>query len=226
MRRVAKWIIGGIVGLAVLVVVGTYVFIHFIEGDAPAALDLRTESSSAASSGPAPEVPGTWKATGESLVGYRVKEVLFGQDAIAVGRTSDVTGTVKIDGTTVSAADFSVDLTTVSSDKSQRDSQFQGRIMETSQFPTATFTLTEPIDLGTVPSPGKVVTYDATGDLTLHGVTKTVSFQLSAKREGSTLKISGSIPVTFADYDVANPSFGPVTTEDHGTMEFLLVLEK
>ncbi len=34
-------------------------------------------------------------------VGYRVKEVLFGQDNEAVGRTGEVTGTIKVTGTTI-----------------------------------------------------------------------------------------------------------------------------
>ncbi len=44
--------------------------------------------------------------------------------------------------------------------------------METSVYPTATFTLTEPIDLGTLPDANADVTATATGELTLHGVTK------------------------------------------------------
>ena len=38
-------------------------------------------------------------------------------------------------------------------------------------------------------------------------------------------EVSGSVPVTFADWNIPNPSFGGVvTTEDHGVMEFLLNL--
>ena len=54
-----------------------------------------------------------------------------------------------------------------------RDSQFQGRIMDTADFPTATFVLTNPIELAPVPKNGVVKTYSATGKLTLHGTTKT-----------------------------------------------------
>ena len=54
---------------------------------------------------------------------------------------------IVLDGTMVTSADFSVDMTTVESDEDQRDNQFRGRIMQTNRFPTATFTLTAPIDL-------------------------------------------------------------------------------
>uniref|UniRef100_UPI002AD4CF05 YceI family protein n=1 Tax=Frankia sp. Cr1 TaxID=3073931 RepID=UPI002AD4CF05 len=111
-------------------------------------------------------------------------------------------------------------------DQSQRDGQFRGRIMETSRYPTATFTLTKPIDLGSVPATGVTKTYQATGDLTLHGVTKSVSISLETQRSGAQIKIGGQIPIVFADYNVSNPSFPGVTTEDNGIMEVLLVLTK
>ena len=45
-----------------------------------------------------------------------------------------------LDGAIVTDASFTVDMTTVTSDESRRDAQFDGRIMETSVYPTATFT--------------------------------------------------------------------------------------
>ena len=172
---------------------------------------------------PSTGIAGTYAASSGSTVGYRVKEVLFGQSTEGVGRTSDVTGSLTIVGSTVSAVSLTADMTTVTSDKSQRDGQFQGRIMETSTFPTATFKLTTPIALGSVPADGVIISTRATGDLTLHGVTKRVTFTLKAVRAGSSIKVNGSIPVVFADYDIDNPSGGPATTEDNGTIEFLVV---
>ena len=84
-------------------------------------------------------------------MGYRAEEILFGQSAEGAGRTEDLTGTMTIGGTTVESAEFTADLTTLKSDSENRDGQVQDRILETSQFPEATFALTEPIDLATVP---------------------------------------------------------------------------
>ena len=171
--------------------------------------------------------PGAWSvAPNSSTVGYRVKEVLFGQDNTAVGRTNAVTGTVTISGTTVTKTSFTADMTQVSSDRSHRDNQFQGRIMDTSQYPTATFSLTSPISIAPVPANKIVKSYPATGNLTMHGTTKSVTFTLQAQRNGAQLDLNGSIPVTFSDWNIPNPSFGPVTTENHGQMEFLIVLNK
>lgn len=98
--------------------------------------------------------------------------------------------------------------------------------METAGYPTATFELAEPITLASLPADGGTVTASATGALTLHGTTRQVTVDVTVQRSGDTVQASGSIPVTFADYDIASPSFGPVTTEDSGEIEFLLALTR
>ena len=166
-----------------------------------------------------------WLATDSSQVGYRVQEVLFGVDTTAVGRTNQVQGTLTVDGTQVTGVDFTVDEASIKSDESRRDSQFRGRVMSADQFPTATFTLTQPIELGAAPSDGAAVSTKATGDLTLRGVTNSVTFDVTAKQENGLIGVQGSIPVVFADYQIANPSNGGVQTEDHGEVEFVLVFQ-
>ncbi|WP_237702967.1 MULTISPECIES: YceI family protein [Protofrankia] len=143
-----------------------------------------------------------------------------------VGRTSSVTGKLVVDGTTVPSADFSVDVATITSDQSQRDNQFRGRIMETSQFPTASFRLTRPIDLGSVPAEGERKTYQATGELTVHGVTRTVTVPLDTQLTGGQIRVSGQIPVTFSDYDIDSPNVGGIRVEDNGIIEVLLNFAK
>jgi polyisoprenoid-binding protein YceI len=71
-----------------------------------------------------------------------------------------------------------------------------------------------------------VVTPKATGKLTLHGTTKTITFTLSAERTGNNVKVNGSIPITFSDYNIDNPSGGPASVGNTGTLEFLLLLAK
>jgi polyisoprenoid-binding protein YceI len=166
-----------------------------------------------------------WVATDSSQVGYRVEEVLFGVNTTAVGRTNQVDGTLTIDGTQVTGVDFSVDVASIKSDESRRDSQFRGRVMSADQFPTATFSLTQPIELGAAPTDGAEVNTQATGDLTLRGVTKSVTFDVTAKQDNGLIGVQGSIPVVFSDYSIANPSNGGVTTEDHGLVEFILVFQ-
>jgi polyisoprenoid-binding protein YceI len=237
-RHWLRWLIGAIAAAAVLAAAGPFIYIHFFNS-APAALSLSPSSSGVASSSSSASstaaantsstgsVAGTWTVGSGSVVGYRVNEVLLGQNATAVGRTTSVTGHLTIAGGTATAASFSVPMATVHSDKSQRDAQFDGRIMDVSQYPTGTFTLTSPIDLAPLPSAGAVKSYTAHGKLTLHGTTRAVTFTLTAERVGSQIKVAGDIPVLFSDYNIQNPSFaGFVTTQDHGQLEFLLVFSK
>jgi polyisoprenoid-binding protein YceI len=222
----------------VLAVAGPFIYVHFINR-APAALSLPpassapgtapgtalgTASASTAASGP---VAGTWTVGSGSVVGYRVNEVLLGQNGTAVGRTTSVTGHMTIAGTTVTAGAFSVPMASVHSNESERDNNFDGRIMEVATYPTATFRLTSPIDLAPLPAGGVINKYTAHGNLTLHGTTRAVTFTLSAERKGSQIEVSGAIPVVFANYNIENPSFaGLVTTQNHGLLEFLLVFNK
>ena len=229
-RHWLRWLIGSVVVLVVLAVAGPFVYIHFFNGSAPAALSLSSPAASATSGGDSAAtttttpVAGTWTVGSGSTVGYRVNEVLLGQSTTAVGRSHSVTGHIAIQGTTVSAATFSVPMATVVSDKSQRNAQFDGRIMDVSSYPTGTFTLTKPIALGTMPAVGMIKSYSATGNLTLHGHTRSVTFTLNAERTATTIEIQGSIPVLFSDWGISNPSIaGFVTTQDHGLLEFLLV---
>jgi polyisoprenoid-binding protein YceI len=222
--RLRWWLLGGLVALVILVAGGTWLYIHVIEGPAPAPLSLKSGASSGpASAGTAAAVAGTWHVSAGSVVGYRVNEVLAGQNNVAVGRTSHVTGSLNIRRSTVTAASFSVPMDTIKSDESERDVQFNGRIMETSTYPTGTLTLTTPIALGSLPAAGVIRTYHATGDLTLHGHSRKVTFPLAAERTAAGIEVSGSIPILFADWDIGNPSFaGFVTTQNHGLLEFLI----
>jgi polyisoprenoid-binding protein YceI len=251
-KKLALWIGGAVVALVILVVGGTWVYINLIKDDAPAELsfegrDAATTTPAAAATTVAPGVDtsaagtatiatapvaagegidGSWAATNESQLGYRVKEVLFGQSTEGVGRTNAITGTLSVAGTTVASGDFTVDMTTLSSDSGNRDNQVQGRIMDTSTYPTSTFVLTQPIELGTTPAEGETVTASATGDLTLRGTTQTVTFDVQARLNAGNIEVDGSIPIVFADWGIPNPSFGPASTEDNGLLEFLLVFSK
>jgi polyisoprenoid-binding protein YceI len=224
------WLLTGVLVLAVGVVGGPFVYIHFIEKKAPAPLSLSGPSASAtetaSNTNAATGVNGTWTVTSGSTVGYRVQEVLFGQSNTAAGRTSAVTGSITVNGKTVSAASFSVDMTTVTSDQQRRDNQFNGRIMDTSSYPTAAFKLSSPIVLASIPGIGVQASTQATGVLTMHGTSRTVTFTITGQRTASGIQITGQIPITFADWNIPNPSFGPVTTEDHGILEFLLVFKR
>lgn len=159
-----------------------------------------------------------------SFVGYRVQEELASIGAQeAVGRTPDVTGSLTIAGTTISAVDITADLTTLQSDDDRRDGQLRRQGIETGSFPTSTFQLTTPIELDALPEEGETISVTATGELTLHGVTKAVEVPLQARLSGGVISVTGSIPIAFVDYEIERPtSMLVLSIADEGTMEFQL----
>jgi len=168
---------------------------------------------------------GTWQVTTESQVGYRVDEVLFGQNVTAVGRTNSVTGSLVIENDVVASGEFVVDMTTVRSDEPKRDAQFESRIMDVINYPTATFVLSSPITLAPT-STTTPTTNTASGELTLRGITKPVSVSVVGEVRDGRIVVTGELTVTFSDWEIPNPSIPGISTEDFGILEFQLVLER
>ncbi|MGH9276741.1 MAG: YceI family protein [Acidimicrobiales bacterium] len=248
-RRIVLWTA---LAVAVVVVLGGFaLWWFFIRSDAPEAVNLEqatqgvqapttaaggqataTTAAGAAAAGP---VSGTWKvnptitnAEGtSSFGGFRVNEVLVGVGAgTATGRSTAVEGTVTVDGSRVTAAQISVDLTSIRSNEGRRNNAIQ-QALQTSRFPKATFTLTQPISAGSVPAEGQKITVKATGDLTIKGVTKPATIDIDATLQNGVLVLVGSAPVAFADFGITAPTAPVVASvEDRGVMEFQLYLTK
>jgi polyisoprenoid-binding protein YceI len=160
-----------------------------------------------------------------SFVGYRVQEQLVGVGGhTAVGRTTRVTGSMTLTGAVADNVLITADLTALTSDNPQRDGQLTHQAIETSTYPTAMFKTIQPVNLGSLPADGTVVSVNATGALSLHGVTRTVTIALQALRRGGVIAVSGSLPIVFADYSIQKPnSFSVLSVDDHGTMELHLL---
>jgi polyisoprenoid-binding protein YceI len=227
-RRRLVIVVGGLVAIAVLVIAGTYLYVNVISGDAPDPLALDTAAPGDGEDGPGGELAdleGTWQVADGSQAGYRVDEVLNGQDNTVVGRTDGVSGEITVADGAATAGEIVVDMTTVTTDSDARDSQFRGSIMDTSQFPTATFTLSEPVPLDELDGSGPI-SLTAAGELTVRDVTRPVEAQLDLQVSGQDVQVAGSVPVTFADFEIEPPDLGFVRVEDAGLVEFLLTFTK
>ena len=163
-------------------------------------------------------------ATG-SFVGFRIEEELAGiGSTTAVGRTGDIEGSITVDGTSVTEASFDIDVTTITTEESRRDDNVQDAL-ETGEFPSATFELTEPIELTDEALAGDAFAAPAVGDLTIHGTTQSIEMDLEAQLVDGTIVIVGSTDIIFSDYGVEVPeSQIVVSVEDFGTLELQLLL--
>jgi polyisoprenoid-binding protein YceI len=234
-KSLSRKIIAAIAVLAIGAVAGPWVYINLIKDDAPEALTLEPSTTTIAPESsttiavestttiaPASTIDGEWKVVAESIVGYRVKETIVGQKTEGVGRTSEIIGSLTIVDKQVTAAEFTVDMTTLVSDSTRRDRQVNTRILDTVNFPTATFTLKEPITLTPEALAGSDFSVDTTGTLTLRGVTKDINLTLLARLVDDVIEVNGSIQIVFTDWSIPDPSISSIIVVDRGLLEFLV----
>ncbi|MBV8445632.1 MAG: YceI family protein [Candidatus Dormibacteraeota bacterium] len=173
------------------------------------------------------QLAGKWTVTSPSVAGYRVREQLafLQSPSDAVGRTSSVSGSMTVteggSGLTVTSAQLSVDVSALTSDQQMRDQHLHTLGLESDQFPTATFVLTTPIVLPATVVSGAQFSVSATGQLTIHGVTKTVTIPLTGRLSAAQVEVAGSISFPFEMFGMQVPNVaGFVSVVDRATMEF------
>lgn len=218
-RRRLRW---AVAGLAVLAVLAVAAIALFISQTSPPPLTLPA-GAPAAPSGPA---SGTWQVSPGSVAGFRIQETALGFSNDVVGRTSRVTGTIVISGDQVTGATLRICLAAIK--VGGKTEPQLAKSLRTRQFPSATFTLTRPVNLGPAFIAGKIITVTAAGVLDLRGTEHAVTVRISARRDGQALQAAGSIPVSFADWGIKGPG-GPGflgSLAHHGVAEFLLTLHR
>lgn len=223
-KAIILWVVGAITVLGgAAVAFGPYIYRDATMKDAPVtpSLDLSTSTGDSLT-----DVAGKWRAASGSYAGYRTNEVLRGVDVTVVGRTERVTGELTVESTTVTTGHITVDMASVATGNSARDSYFHDTIMQTTVYPAATFELLTPIQIPTPLVAGHEQTYEVTGKLTIHGVTREVKTQLETGFDGTHVHVAGSIPITFSDYGVTAPDLGFVTVEKNGHIELLIKFER
>jgi polyisoprenoid-binding protein YceI len=141
---------------------------------------------------------------------YRVREQLLHHDLPndAVGKTTAITGGITIapDGAIDTAASkITIDVTSLKSDQERRDGYVQHRTLETAQYPAVVFS---PVALRGVtwplPSSG-AESFDVTGLLTVHGVTRPTVWHVKAQSSGADVTGNGWTQFTFSDVSLAQP---------------------
>jgi polyisoprenoid-binding protein YceI len=201
--------------------------------DPGASLDPGASASAATAPGGDTGVAGTWTVVnGEA--GYRVREQLANlpAESDAVGRTPDVTGSITLvaagDGAQLTEGSLTVDTTTITSDEDRRDNRLRTEGLETDAFPTATFTITQPVDIPAAAIAGTATDVTLVGDLMLHGVTKSVSIPAQAQLVDGQVQVAGSISFPLSDFAITAPNVGGfiISIADQGTLEFQVSFEK
>jgi polyisoprenoid-binding protein YceI len=216
--------------LALLVVVlaaGGAIAWYVFGDDAP---PKPTLSDATVARGTASDPEGDWTVVPgeERYVGYRIKE-LFGGATIkkdAVGRTEAISGSMTIADGSVRSARVTAELGRLESNRVARDTYLASNALETDEFPDAAFALTRPVALPEPLEVGQEIELEAVGELTLHGVTKTVTVDLEARFDGDRVEVAGSAPVVLADYGIDRPDTPVAAVDEKGSLELHLVFER
>jgi len=155
---------------------------------------------------------GTWTVSNASKATVRVREQLVGvnlpSDAVLVATGATGTFVLNDDGTFAPDSKITFDVTTLASDQHNRDDFVKMDTLQTRQFPTATFVPAKTSGLALpLPASGDF-TFKLTGQITIHGKTKEVTFDVTAHRSGNELTATATASPTwkFADFGMTAPS--------------------
>lgn len=214
-----------IVALALVAVVPVMVALAMGPG-------VRTEGLSAENAQPAStDINGEWHVAhtrdeNTTSVGFTFFEILPSDRRETSGSTQAVEGYATIEEGTLKAGEITVDMAEVSTDNERRDINVRTKILNTNQYPTATFSVTEPADVSRVPgdgTPGKV-TLD--GEMEIRGETRPLSHEFDVLRDGDRLILSGDVLIDRHEYGVESPDFVAAKIDDTGELNIRIALEK
>ena len=213
-------------GLLVAAVLATGATATALAQDAatPTAVDCNVEQAVA-------EAPLVYTVNSEtSTASYVAQEELATVGANEViGTTNAIIGSILLDekGNPLKCSNFAVDLRTLETDEARRDNFLRENTLESETYPFATFVLASVEGLDGPIEDGETVTAQLVGDLTIHGVTKSTTWEAGITRDGETLTGTASHTFLIADYDMEKPIVGPVVSiEDEIELRIDIVAEQ
>jgi polyisoprenoid-binding protein YceI len=179
----------------------------------PSATSTATSAATASSTATAATASaGTWTVTDKSKATIRVREQLVGvslpSDAVLSATGAKGSFELNPDGTFETGSKITFDLTTLASDERDRDNFIKNDTLKVRQFPTAEFVPTKTSGLTLPLATSGTFTFTLTGNITIRGTTKEVTFDVTAKRDGSDLTATATANPSwkFGDFGMTAPS--------------------
>jgi polyisoprenoid-binding protein YceI len=184
-------------------------------GGSPAALTPTVTPTATPTQAPAAtsaSSASTWTISDKSKATIRVREQLVGvslpSDAVLTATGAKGSFTLNQDGTFASGSKITFEISTLSSDERNRDDFVKRDTLQVSQFPTAEFAPTKTAGL-VLPMPASgTFTFTLTGNMTIKGKTKEVTFDVASTRNGSDLTATATSNPgwKFGDFGMTAPS--------------------
>ena len=142
----------------------------------------------------------------ETEARFYIQEILLGVDTTVIGVTNDVEGSLTVDLANpqdVSMSTVTIGIDSLATDSSNRNRNMHNSILESGQYPTATFTATSFANVPAAVNIGEAFDFQITGDLTIHGTTQAVTFDATATAI-SEMRIEGiaRLDIVYQDYGI------------------------
>jgi len=149
--------------------------------------------------------------TAQSSAQYGVNEVFLQENRPyhAVGTTNTVSGEFMVvtDGQIRGkVTKIQVDLRTLQSDSGRRDNAIRERWLESNTYPYAEFVSTNALNLPASYQPGSQVSFNLVGDMTIHGVTKSVEWLVDGTLTGDTVRGQATTTINMSDFGITAPN--------------------
>lgn len=147
-----------------------------------------------------------------SVVEFNIFEVLNGKDFTVIGTTSAVTGTIAYnpeEPEKTVIGPIKINARTLKTESSRRDGVIARAILksETAENEFIVFTPTKLSDVKSSRTEGNnAYTANVTGDLTIAGVTKPVTFAIRATQASAGFYVTGETKINKSDFNISVPS--------------------
>ncbi len=196
-----------------------------------ASASAATAPASSAVAAKAPAGASSYSITGdksEAKVTVNEKFVSAPLPSDAVLTTNAIQGQLFLgpDTKPVEGAKILVDLRTLKSDKAQRDNYIRTNTLQSDQFPLAEYVITG-VEGWTGPlKEGQQSTFKILGNMTIHGVTKPITFDTTATMQGGTVTGTAKTAFKFEDFGLSAPSLATLKADNNIKLDLNIVANK
>jgi polyisoprenoid-binding protein YceI len=150
----------------------------------------------------------------EAKVTVNEKLAFLPSNSDAVLTTKSMQGQIVLgpDGKPTDASKIQVDLRTLKSDQTMRDNYIRTTTLQSDQFPLAEFVITGVDGWSGPVQNGQQSTFTLLGTMTMHGVTKPITFDTTATMQGGTLTGTAKTAFTFEDFGMTPSNKANIVT--------------
>ena len=145
----------------------------------------------------------------------------------ALGKTNQIMGQIALtpDGKVADGSKITVNVMSLTSDRSQRDNYIRNNSLQSNMYPEAVIMITSAeglnAPLGGSPTQSKLI-----GMMTIHGVTKPITWDTTASMTGDTLNGTATTTFKMGDFNITPPMLAILSTSDTVKLDMKITAKK